>query len=232
MKLLVAMLALLLAGAGNTLADPFDHALPQIKGLPGMQLQWIGKQMAINGLPMSMRAFNSSSSADQILDAYQGRWKTRGSAQTARSEFDGARSVGMEYRGHYYSVQAADASGGSQGVLTVSLTPAEASADFSTRFPLPLGSNVEQKIEAIDNGRRMETLMVTSQQSVGSLTAYVNASMRRQGWVEQNFGNTQLGHRERVLNFQRGAELSQIVVIDNPPAYPGKTLMTVHWVKN
>jgi len=231
-KLMVVILALFLMAVGNVLADPFDRTLPQIEGLPGMQLQWIGKKMAINGLPMSMRAFNSSSSADQILDAYQGRWKTRGSAQTTRSEFDGAQSVGMEYRGHYYSVQAYDVSGGSQGVLTVGLAPAKASPDFSTRFPLPLGSNVEQKIEAIDNGKRMETLIVTSQQSVGSLAAYVNASMRRQGWAEQNFGNTQPGHKERVLNFQRGAELSQIVVIDNPPAYPGKTLMTVHWVKN
>ncbi|MBL1433326.1 MAG: hypothetical protein COB94_007780 [Gammaproteobacteria bacterium] len=231
-KLMVVILALFLMAVGNVLADPFDRTLPEIEGLPGMQLQWIGKKMAINGLPMSMRAFNSSSSADQILDAYQGRWKTRGSAQTTRSEFDGAQSVGMEYRGHYYSVQAYDVSGGSQGVLTVGLAPAKASPDFSTRFPLPLGSNVEQKIEAIDNGKRMETLIVTSQQSVGSLAAYVNASMRRQGWAEQNFGNTQPGHKERVLNFQRGAELSQIVVIDNPPAYPGKTLMTVHWVKN
>ncbi len=213
-------------------ADPFEKTLPEIETLNGMKLQWIGKQMAINGLPTSMRAFSSDLGADQVLDIYQDRWKVRGLGQLARTEFDGAESVGMEYRGHYYSVQAYDIAGGSEGVLTVSLAPVEEMApDFSTRFPLPFGSNVEQKIEAIDSGTRMETLIVTSDQSVGSLASYVDASLQREGWVDQNFSRAS-NHGQRVLSFQRGTELSQITIIERPPAYPDKTMMTVHWVKN
>ena len=216
----------------ESMADPFDQGLPEVEPLNGMKVQWIGKQMAINGVPTSMRAFTSNANADQILDAYQDRWKVRGLGQIARSQFDGAESVGMEYRGHYYSVQAYDVPGGSEGVLTVSLAPAEETApDFSTRFPLPLGSHVEQKIEAIDSGKRMETLIVTSEQSVGSLASYLDASLQREGWVDQNFSRS-TDYRQRVLSFQRGSELSQITIIDEAPAYPGKTMMTVHWVKN
>lgn len=215
----------------NSVADPFAQSVPEIEPLPGMEAQWIGRKMAINGVPTSMRAFVSDASADQVLDAYQDRWKVRGLGQIARSEFDGARSVGMEYRGHYYSVQAYDVGGGSEGVLTVSVAPADAVADFSTQFPLPLGSHVEQKIEAIDSGKRMETLVVTSEQTVASLASYIDASLRREHWVAQNFSDADTSG-QRVLNFQRGSELSQITIIERPPAYPDKTMMTIHWVKN
>ncbi len=231
-KIIVALILLQLFIASAVLAGKLDQSLPQIKGLPGMELQWIGRHMVINGVPTSMRAFHSKQSSEQILNAYQYRWKARGLGQVAVSSFDDNKSVGMEYRGHYYSVQVNDSNGGSEGVLTVSLSDLAAGPDFSTDFPLPYSSKVEQKIESLDNGVRAETLVVTSEQGVGSTAAFVQANLTREGWVEQNFAKSAESFSQYVLNYQRGRELSQIVILGNSPAFPDKTMMTIHWIKN
>lgn len=213
-------------------ANGLNNVLPEIEELPGMQTQWIGKQMVINGVPTSMRAFSSPKSSREVLNEYAHRWKSRSLSAITHSEFDGNKSVGMEYRNHFYSVQAKDVYGGSEGVLTVSVAPSDIQPDFSTRFPLPLGAKVEQKIESLDQGAMAETLVVTGEQSASSMAAFVETTLNREGWVSQNYAEPSSVLDQYVLNYQRGTELSQITILGKSPAFSDKTMMTIHWVKN
>lgn len=210
--------------------DPLNHKLPVMEVIPGMHLEWIAEQIVMNGLPMSIRGFTSDKTPDEVLQFYERKWKARGLAQTAKSDYGDAKTVGMEYRSHYYSVQVEERSFGSEGVLTVSQAFSELNPDKETRFPLAPGSEVVSKVESRDLAARAETLVVTNRSSVASNASYFKTALSRDGWVQQSFA-AEAPAGERVLNFQRGSHLCQVTIVKHSPQYPGRTVVLVHWIK-
>lgn len=227
MNVLITLLIGYSAAAWGGFGGPMEHRLPEVTLMPNMQHRWVAKHMVVNGVPMSVRAFVSDRTPEQVLEYYTHRWKAKGLAQVARSQHGEEKTIGMEYRGHYYTVQVHDRPSGSQGTLTVTQSLLETAPSTNTDFPLVPGSQVLSKIESKDFGQRAETLTYTNNQSASSNAIFVTAALERNGWVQQEFSKDP-AMAGRVLNFQKANQLCQISIVDHQP---GQTLTLVNWIK-
>ena len=232
LKLLFVIAVLGMYSVNAYATDALSYKLPKFELVPGMQTKWIARQMAMNGVPMSVQAFTVKRSADDVLNYYEHQWKTKGLARVIRNEYDGEKSIGLEHRGNYFTVQAHDSKSGSEGMLTVSQTISDATISTDTKFPLMSGSQVMTKIDSNDFGQIAETLMVENNHSVSSNENHFISALQNNGWVKQSYSENKNKSTGKVLNFQKGNQLCQITIakqaIQNGAS---RTSVVVNWIK-
>lgn len=106
-------------------AEPLT--LPNLAAPPQGSAQWIARSMRMNGLPMSLKAFESRLSPDAVLSHYESELKSSGSHDVRRSVNAPWRVLMFKSHDHLITVQARPASAGSEGTILVSpaLDPAK-----------------------------------------------------------------------------------------------------------
>lgn len=217
--------------AGAASGDqPIIAAMPEAPVFPGATTRWVGKQLALNGLPMSIRSFSSSASAKDVLEFYRRAWRGEDAARTAAVDYRGFSSVGAEVDGFYYTVQIRDSAMGSEGMLVVSVAPDRAREDRSTQLPVIAGDQLVQKIEAMDLGVYSQTLILRSPSSLDASTSAYQAALLGDGWSPAGVRQARAPGSAALRWFQKGAEQCRIAVIADNSGNGSRIL--VHWIRD
>ncbi|MBT4836444.1 MAG: hypothetical protein HON94_03765 [Methylococcales bacterium] len=209
--------------------DPLSVRLPTIQPIPGANVQWIGQQMAMNGLPTSIQAFSVGRSLSWVMQYYRDIWKAKGFGSIIEGKNGEYTTLGYKKDENYFSVQAKEYEGGVEGTLVVSSVPGGFESNKESKFPIMNGSQVVSKLEAMDNGVRSETLTITNTQSADGNARFYRSNLKRNGWIATGF-NEPNGF-ERLLSFQKDKQAAQITIKSNILALPGKTMILINWIK-
>lgn len=205
--------------------------LPTLDVYPDARATWIAQRAAMNGLPISIRAFSTNDVPSDVIAFYRRLWRGQGVARAGEAAFGGFRSVGVEMDGYFYTVQVRSAGKGAEGVLVVSATPERVIADKTSSFPVVAGDRIMEKIEAIDLGVRAETLIVASSRSVETSIAEYRRNLLQNGWQLVASPGEDLTRNRSLLTFQKGPQQCQVTVVAGG-GHGGETKIFIHWIKS
>lgn len=190
---------------------------PVIEPPPGANVEWVGDDMKLNGVPMQIRRFTSSMTVAEIMAFYRVRWKERISpVENTVGEWS---VIGRQSGDFYLTVQVKQSDrGGSEGLLGVSRLPAFASGSgptFDARFPKMEGTEVVSDMDSNDKGKLGKTLILKNDYSVQSNASYYQSVLPAQGWKRNESYGGMRGDKH-LLYFQRREEAANIVIAPHP----------------
>jgi hypothetical protein len=176
---LAAVLALLPGAAG---------AAPRIPVPPEAKVEWVGRNMEVNGIVSDIRSFHTSQSLDKVSDFYRRRWERPvGKDLPGFTETDAMEPWRLFTRiedGYIMTVQMQKADmGGTWGYLAISPLP-------DPKKPVVLGqgapamrdSQVLHEMKTDDPGKKGRTMVISNNYSVGSNIEYYRNHFRHHGW--------------------------------------------------
>lgn len=218
---------LLMAGSRVLFAVDLESVdLPILEPIPGVQGQWISEKMAVNGLPMSIYGFATTSTADEVLGHYDRLWRSHG-LTPSRQSFDGGIILATADKHYHYSVQATERSSQIEALLVVSSRPDQAVVDTSTRLPLPRSIRILGKYQYLDKGLGAESLSIESAGSADDVFRAIERKLDRAGWSQilaERLGGDIHGW---VAEYQRNAEHVQAQLVDVRNARGMRGI--IHW---
>ena len=220
----VSLLACTLAWSMAAMAGP-----PEVVAPPGSRVQWVGKEMVQNGVPMSVRRFDTSMSPKQVLQYYRERWTTGPRRPPVENRVGGWRVIGRQVGGYYVTVQVRPGAGGSEGFIGVSMLPQlKAEPELDREFPRLAGTEVVSDTRSEDEGKSGQTLILRNDYSVITNAQYYREQLPARGWaLRQDYSPA--GGAEHVQYFERSRESLHIVIAEDPA---GGTGVVVNKVKH
>lgn len=227
LELLILLLIPLAAVAGRF--DPLDLPLPDLEVIPGASSQWVGRQMAHNGMPMSVRLFEFRGMEVDVEKYYRSLFRVKGHGESQFRNLGEYRVIGYELRGYLYSVQYRQRGSVVEGKLIVSPTPDRYRSNRSTRLPIPPGCSVLNKVESLDYGKRSETVTINCHKSLDKLEYFYLTSLEGERWSLVRNRKTDLGS---VLDYQRGSETLQIIIKQYSQKNKRLVNILINWIKS
>lgn len=151
---------------------------------PDAKVQWVAPYLLYNGVPMSVKRFDSERSPAEILAFYRRLW-AGGTAGPAAVEYPVApwQNIAVARGKCFYTVQVQAAGRGSTGLL--SMTEAldkPRIVDSEKVLPMMSGSKVVNDIEHRDDGKTARTLVLRNGFSAMSNADFYRRSLEDQGW--------------------------------------------------
>ncbi|HTH43983.1 MAG TPA: hypothetical protein VL528_02770 [Oxalicibacterium sp.] len=173
----LAMAGLLSAACAEELDCP---AFPQ----PDGKVQWVAPYMLFNGVPMSVKRFDSVQSPDSILAFYRRVWDGSGSAAPVENEVGVWQTIGVRRGKCFFTVQVqAAGKSGSTGLLSATQPidgPHIVSSD--KKLPMMSGSTIINDIEHRDDGKNARTILLSNTFSAQSNADFYRQNLADQGW--------------------------------------------------
>ncbi len=209
--------------------DPLTADLPQLPVPPGATWQWVGNQMAMNGIPMSIKTFEYRGTERQLERFYIRLWKSKGHGQYKTKDWGRNKIIGHELDGFYSTVQYRKENGVITGKLVVTEVSDRHRNNRKTKVPKPPASNIINIVESRDAGRRSETVTFDSNKGVDFNTRYYENQYNSSGWGLVFSQNER--QRTSVRHFQKGSQLVQVTIKQLSGSNKNKTHIMVHWVK-
>ena len=180
-------LAVLLMTPMTVLSGPPDFPAP-----PQSRVEWVGRDMEVNGLPTSIRAFHTSNSIEKVVQFYRREWQRPvergkpGFMETidalpwytiSRIEDDYLLTVQVQVKQNDQS--------GSWGYLSISPLPepGEKPPELGKNVPKMRGSNVLSEHTSKDPGKNARTLIITNEHSVPSNVTFYRNYYNGKGWT-------------------------------------------------
>jgi hypothetical protein len=202
---------------------------PEPAAPPNGEAQWVAQSMRMNGLPMTIKAFKSSASVDDVINFYEHWWRAKGKADYTRTQQDEWRVLGIKTAENYITVQARSTLGGSEGTIAVSADPGKVKP-VTTRFPYPSSATVVTLQEYEDFGSLSEHITLLSQRAATIEAREFADVLTHSGWqlvLNQRAIKTQ-GH---IIEAQKDAQHARLSFM------PGRdlgatTAVTIVWKKS
>lgn len=209
--------------------DPLDSDLPEVPAPGGASWYWVSKNMAYNGLPMSIKMFEFAGTADQVKSFYRNYWRMEGHGQTSEKDFGIYTILSQDLRGYYTTVQFRLENGFIKGKIVVSESPGKRRSDKKSKLPVPPGAKIASKVESLDDGRRTETLTIESHKRLDFNRSYYENQMDFQGWkLVYQTGDSE---NSLVQHYQRSSELLQITIKKLTGIDRNRSHILIHWIK-
>lgn len=209
--------------------DPLLVELPELEVMPDAQWFWVSKRMARNNIPMTIKMFSYRGEAIEVKNYYTSLWKTKGHGKSRIKTIGDLTVLGYQLDGYLYSVQYSQKGKIVEGKIVVSTTPLTFKYEKKSQIPLPPRSEITNKLESLDEGRRSETLNVSSRLRVPQLVDFYKAEFEREGWkIYSRSGDSING---AVLSFQRGGELLQLTITGLQGRNSKFSEVLIHWIK-
>lgn len=205
--------------------------LPDLAAPPQGSAQWIARNMRMNGLPMSLKAFQSRLSADAVLAHYESELKSSGSHDVRRSVNSPWRVLILKSPDHFITVQARAVSAGSEGTILVSPALNPAKLELQTEFPRPSTARIVNLQQYDDAGMQSEYISMSSERSPFIEAQEFSQLLITSGWNIIDTRPTRERYRGFVLEAQRQAEQALLVIIPDA-ARPATTAIVVTWKKS
>jgi len=221
--------ALFVPPAKAAARDPLTVELPEVEIIPGASWFWVGKQMALDSMPMSIKEFSYTGKAEDVVQFYLSTWKSKGHGKFRNDTLGPRKILGFELDGFFYSVQFESQGHQVQGKAVVTPTPSHYRKSRKTVLPVPPRSEVTSKVESLDAGRREETLSIDSRFDVSYVSDFYIDQLSSDGWFLQSKNGDTLA--SATLNFQRGAELLQLTARGLQQGNSKGCQVLIHWLK-
>lgn len=205
--------------------------LPDLAAPPQGSTQWIARSMRLNGLPMSLKAFESRLSPGAVLAHYESELKSSGSHEACRSANSPWQVLMLRSREHFITVQARAASAGSEGTILVSPALDPAKLELRTDFPRPSTVRIVNLQQYDDSGMQSEHISLYSERAPYIEAQAFSQLLITNGWNIIDTRPTRESHRGFVLEAQRQAEQALLVIIPDA-VRPATTAIVVTWKKS
>ena len=216
------------------LAAPFARADAWV--MPGLEAQWIARDMTLNGVPASMRSLHGRRSLADVLTYYRRlgeRLCTHPCTDSVHEYRQGVWHVlAMKQRGTFASLRLRSVDGGVHGVLTTSADPATARVNLSSELPVPSGLTSLSHQSFRDRASGGENLTLLSPRSVAYERQAFVALYQNDGWTPAEDRAAKTVPDGHVLQFLRGKEQVRVVLYRDPGLASGRTLILVSAHRN
>lgn len=209
--------------------DPLAKPLPDLEVIPGARWFWAAPRMSYNNVPMSIKVFSFRGDVEQVERFYLNHWKTKGHGKSNSRTQGDLTILSYELDGYLYTVQFSQKGMVVDGKIVVSLGSLSANRSTKTSFPLPPRTSVRSKIDALDNGRRSETLELDSRLQVPQIIDFYLSSLERDDW--SLYSNSGDGRSNAVLSFKRQGELLQLTINGLQGRNSKFSQVLIHWLK-
>jgi hypothetical protein len=223
---------------GATLAAP-AHAgslarstatLPDLGAPPQGAAQWIARSMRMNGLPMTLKVFESRLEPDAVLSHYESLMKAKGSHEFRRSTRAPWQVLMLQSADHFITIHARAVIQGSEGTILVSPMLDPAKLRMRTSFPRPPGTRIVNLQEYDDDGEQSEHISLLSKRASFTELQAFSQLLIAEGWSVVDTRPTHEVQRGYVLEAQRQAEHAQLVFVPDI-AQPSTTAIAIIWKK-
>lgn len=207
------------------------NALPDLAAPPQGTAQWIARSMRMNGLPMTLKSFQSRLSPDAVLAHYESQLKSSGSHEARRFLKSPWRVLMLRSHETFITVHARAVSSGSEGTILVSPALDPALVRLRTDFPRPPTAHIVNLQQYDDTGMHSEHISLSSDRTPFVEAQAFSQLLIRDGWTMLDTRPTYESHRGFVLEAQREAEHALLVILPDA-ARPANTAIVITWRKS
>jgi len=175
---LAAVAGLVCAGAMAAELDCPYFAEPKAK------VEWVSQYMIYNGVPMSIKRFDSEQKPEAILAFYRQAWGNGKPADMPKEYMAGPWQTIAALRGKcFFTVQVQPAGTGSTGMLSATQAPDKPRVIPADKaVPMMQGSTIVNDIDHVDDGKNARTLLLTNGFSAESNASFYRQQLGDQGW--------------------------------------------------
>src|SRR5688500_10331852 len=132
------------------------EALPELASPPQGEAQWIARSMRMNGLPMTLKAFESRLTPDAVLSHYESLLKSTSAHEARRLVNPPWQLLMLRSRKHFITVHARAVRDGSEGTILVSPALEPATLHIKTNFARPPTARIANLQQYDDAGLESE----------------------------------------------------------------------------
>lgn len=205
-------------------------ALPDLGAPPQGGAQWIAKSMRMNGLPMTLKVFESRLTPDAVLSHYESLVKTKGTHDARRSTNTPWQVLMLRSADTFITVHARAVAHGSEGTILVSPTLDTTLLKMRSDFPRPPSARIVNLQQYDDDGVQSEHISLSSNRSTFSELQDFSQLLIGEGWSVIDTKPTRDVQRGFVLEAQRQTEHALLVFLPNA-ARPTTTAIAIAWRK-
>lgn len=213
----------------GTLSRSTD-ALPSLDAPPQGAAQWIAKSMRMNGLPMTLKVFESRLTPDAVLSHYESSVKASGTHESRRMNNAPWQVLMLKSADHFITVHARAVAHGSEGTILVSPALEPASLRMRTEFPRPASTRIVNLQQYDDDGVQSEHISLSSNRAAFTELQDFSQLLMSEGWTVVDTRPTRDMQRGYVLEVQRRAEHALLVFVPNA-VQPATTAVAITWRK-
>lgn len=224
------LLLLVLPASAERMIRTTAH-LPDLAAPPQGSAQWLARSMRMNGLPMTLKSFESRLSPDAVLNYYESQLRSLGSHEARRSVSSPWRVLMFKSHDHFVTVHARPSSAGSEGTILVSPALDPAVLRLQTEFPRPPSTHIVNLQQYDDSGIQSEQISLSSERAPFTEAQAFSQLLITSGWNIIDTRPTYQSHRGFVLEAQRQAEHALVVIVPDA-ARPSTTAIVVTWKKS
>jgi len=209
-RLLIALLVLACQAA--LAKGPPDFPPP-----PEASVEWVGKDMSMNGLPLQTRAFVTRDAPDKVARFYRKKWKHGENGQQGYVETSAMAPWQLITRvedGYLMTVQFQKTDfGGTWGYLAMSPLP-DPKADkpvLARGIPSIPGSQVLSDVGSRDVGQSGHTVLLTNKHNLSSNVSFYRHHYGNAGWQSEDDRVVAAGHTH-LLGFKKWRQSVKIII--------------------
>ena len=168
-------------------------AAPDFPPPPQAMVEWVGKNMVVNGIKSAVRSFHTNKSIEKVVEFYRKEWK-RPVAKGLPGFVETIDSapwyiISRIEDGYLLTVQVQvkkNDESGSWGYLSMSPLPGKNSiSEIGKGTPKMSGSNVLSEVKSKDPGKKATTLIISNDHSVSSNVAFYRNHYQAKGWTAE-----------------------------------------------
>lgn len=204
--------------------------LPELASPPQGEAQWIARSMRMNGLPMTLKAFESRLTPDAVLNHYESLLKSTRTHEARRLVNPPWQVLMLRSREHFITVHARAVRHGSEGTILVSPALEPATLHMQTSFPRPPTARIFNLQQYDDAGMESEHISLSSPRAPFTELQAFSQLLIRDGWAVIDTRPAQEAARAYVVEAQRQAEHA-LLVIGPDATQPSTTAIVVAWKK-
>jgi len=179
-----ALIACMLLALAGTAAAAKQLDCPDFPQPDDAKVQWVAPYMIFNGVPMSVKRFDSEQSPADILAFYRQAWAGNGAAAPVENTVGAWQTIGAMRGQCFFSVQVqAAGTSGSTGLLSATQRPDEARiVPSDEEVPMMSGSRIINDIQHVDDGKSARTVLLSNTFSAQSNADFYRQNLADQGW--------------------------------------------------
>ena len=197
----------LLCFALLTLSLPVLAGKPDFPAPPRAQVEWVGKDIAVNGIKSAIRAFHTKKSIESVVKFYRKEWNRPPEKDLPgyMESIDAAPwyVISRIEDGYLLTVQVRvkeNDQSGSWGYLSTSPLPKNSNKEpqIARGVPKIPGTYVMNEMISDDPGKEASTVLLSNQQSVRSNADFYRSHYQSKGWTTET---------DRSLGYDEGHSL-------------------------
>lgn len=184
---------------------------------PKAKLEWVAPYMIYNGVPMSIKRFDSEQKPADILAFYRQKWASGGAAPV-ENMVDPWQTISVVRGKCFFTVQVqAAGKSGSTGMLSATQAPDRARVIAPEKsLPMMSGSSIINDIDHRDDGKSARTLLLSNTFSAESNASFYRQTLADQGWrTVSSYQMTTKNGPGITLVMKRGLAEASLVITRN-----------------